>query len=178
MVEVRNIVALQTPTQQHSIETSEVDKDRTQAQSCIKSTMPVLLGRSLSAHDVRLQDICHNINLAFTFCTDYFVRTMADHRHEQSDEVIPQRPYFMVAVDWSRPDKAHSDVAIFASSVQTHNVSDTALGHCIVTFMDWNVLVQLEKSGEIEARELQRTTKGTMTIRDGVLRRSEYDISA
>jgi hypothetical protein len=61
MVEVRNVVALQRLTQQHSIKTSEVDKDRTQAQSCIKSTMPVLLGRSLSAHDVHLQDICHTV---------------------------------------------------------------------------------------------------------------------
>jgi hypothetical protein len=161
-----------------SIETSEVDKDRTQAQSGIKSTMPILLGNSLSAHNLRLQDICCNINLTFTFCTDYFVRTMADHRREQSDEAIQQLPFFMVAVDWSRPDKALSDVAIFASSAQTHNVSDAALGHCIVAFVDWNALVQLEESGEIEARELQRTTKGTMTICDGVLRRFEYDVSA
>jgi hypothetical protein len=176
MVESRNIVLLRSPPQQQSIGTSEVDKDRTQAQPCIKSTMPILLGNSLSAHNLRLQDICRNINLTFTFCTDYFVRTMADHRHEQSDEANQQRPYFMVAVDWSRPDKALSDVAIFASSVQTHNVSDAALDHCIVTFVDWNVLVHLDKSGEIEARELQRMTKGTMTIRDGVLIRFQYDV--
>lgn len=100
MEELRNIVPLQRPTQQHSIETSEVDKDRTQAQSCSKSTMPILLGSSLSAHNVRLQNICRNINLTFTFCTDYFARTMVDHRHEQSDRVIQQRPYFIIAVDW------------------------------------------------------------------------------
>ena len=55
----------------------------------------------------------------------------------------------------------------------------TVLDHCSVAFIDWNALVDLAKSGEmnLEAREMQRTTKGTMIIRDGVLIRFQYDES-
>ena len=55
----------------------------------------------------------------------------------------------------------------------------TVLDHCSVAFIDWNALVDLAKSGEmnLEAREMQRMTKGTMTIRDGTLIRFQYNVS-
>jgi len=52
------------------------------------------------------------------------------------------------------------------------------LDHCIIADIDWNALFHLGKSDEMNlAREMQRTTKGTMTIRDGVLIRFQYDVS-
>jgi hypothetical protein len=175
-MEPKNTVPVRRPSQQHSIETSEVDKDHTQSQSCTKSTIPILLGSSLSTHRVRPQDVCGNIDLTFTFCTEYFIRTILDHTRVQSNKAIQQWPYFMVAVDWSQPTEALSDVAAFASSVQTHNASDMVLDHCIVAFIDWDALVDLAKSDEmnLEAREMQRMTKGTMTIRNGSLIRFQY----
>ena len=125
MMEPRSTVPLR---RQHSLETSQVDKDHTQSQSCIKSTMPILLGSSLSTHNVRPQDVFVNTNSTFTFCTDYFIRTIVDHTRVQSNEAIQQWPYFMIAVDWSRPAEAVSDVAVFASSVQNHNASVCGVG--------------------------------------------------
>lgn len=83
------------------------------------------------------------------------------------------------AVDWGQPAKALSDVAVLASSVQTHIPLDAVLEHYVVALVDWNALVDLARSGELnpEAREMQRTIKGTMTIRDGALIQFQYDVS-
>jgi hypothetical protein len=141
--------------------------------------MPILMGSLLSTHNVTPQDLCSHINLTCTFCADYFIRTILDHTHQQSDRAIQQWPYSMIAVDWGQPAKALSDVAVLASSVQTYGASDMVLDYCTVAFIDWNALVDLARSGELnlEAREKQRTIKGTMTIRDGALIQFQYDVS-
>ena len=58
----------------------------------------------------------------------------------------------MIAVGWGQPAKALSDVAVLASSVQTHIPPDAVLDHYVVALIDWNALVDLARSGELNPR--------------------------